>query len=654
MNPKFTPGMLLNCIIYTALLCSLACTPWQKAESQHKKKPNAIKIKEEQLILLDPNKQEKPWHSFDEDLSTAWFPGWKDDYYPAKLFIDLEGKYNLTGIDYHDGKGSFRITIKAGEHAEETKMKLLADINTDKFNVWESLNFESVSARYILITIHTPKGKAPDELVFYGQLVERYVSDAKEIELKYPKFQDVMGINSFPWVNDTLMLPFSSSREYLYWEWMESKQGVNEFSPSRNADFQVTFRSRLDNNIVPIPCVINSPKWIQNAPEGKNKPAFRPKLYEFPANVPVSYKAFARFWYQFAARFGNTHVSPDKQTINTKPFWANAKPNPLISGEGLVKYVEIWNEPNQWWNGPLAKFSPFEYAAMLSACYDGHESTLGSNMGAKNADSTIKVVFGGLAGLNVDYFRSADLWSKMYRKDQKLPADVLNVHHYCNNKGEQKVANAHALPPEECDFLPLLRKTAKDLKRYFPGKELWLSEYGYDTNKSTQSVSAIGSMGVETVQAAWIMRSLLQISASGFDKAHLYAICDFPGGEDAIYMASGVLGQSKEGYPKKEAWFYLMQLRQTLNDYTFVAEKMSDDQVWQFDYKKDNQTIKMVWSATSTDRKLPKYKITIPANVTQVKVRTFNAGRTPDDIILPVSDGSIIIEVSEIPKAVMF
>jgi hypothetical protein len=40
--------------------------------------------------------------------------------------------------------------------------------------------------------------------------------------------------------------------------------------------------------------------------------------------------------------------------------------------------------------------------------------------------------------------------------------------------------------------------------------------------------------------------------------------------------------------------------------------------------------------------------------VTQVKVRTFNAGRTPDDITLPVSGGSIMIEVTEIPKAVMF
>ena len=52
---------------------------------------------------------------------------------------------------------------------------------------------------------------------------------------------------------------------------------------------------------------------------------------------------------------------------------ALASGQPRLSGMGLLEWYEIWNEQNAWWAGRAACFSPYEYAAMPSADYDGHK-----------------------------------------------------------------------------------------------------------------------------------------------------------------------------------------------------------------------------------------------------------------------------------------
>src|SRR5690606_5826169 len=112
---------------------------------------------------------------------------------------------------------------------------------------------------------------------------------------------------------------------------------------------------------------------------------------------PKSYIEFAKLAFQFAARYGNNKkIDPNLVSVVSKPHW---DPNTKKVGLGLVKYIECNNEPDRWWKQTkVAQQSPEEYAANLSAFYDGHKGELGPRVGVKAADPTMKVVIGGLAG----------------------------------------------------------------------------------------------------------------------------------------------------------------------------------------------------------------------------------------------------------------
>src|SRR5690606_12979922 len=194
---------------------------------------------------------------------------------------------------------------------------------------------------------------------------------------------------------------------------------------------------------------------------------------------------------------------------------------PQHSGLGLVKYVENWNEQDKWRRGRAGYLSPYEMAAMCSADYDGHEGSMGSGYGAKNADPNIKFVMGGLTILGLEYIKSMKLWSDTYRTSG-FPADVLNFHHYSNSSGGQDVAMKDGISPEDDSLKYKLKEIVDYRNRYLPGKEIWLSEFGYDTNpNSPQGVKVIGQNDEYEVQAQWLIRSYLEMAAAGIDRAHI-------------------------------------------------------------------------------------------------------------------------------------
>lgn len=93
---------------------------------------------------------------------------------------------------------------------------------------------------------------------------------------------------------------------------------------------------------------------------------------------------------------------------------------PTLSGSGALPWIEVFNEVN-WGASRKAFFSPYEYAAMLSAAYDGHGGALGPGYGARTADPNIKVAMAGLgyvtypAGVMLDYVKSIHYWAQSRR-----------------------------------------------------------------------------------------------------------------------------------------------------------------------------------------------------------------------------------------------
>lgn len=109
---------------------------------------------------------------------------------------------------------------------------------------------------------------------------------------------------------------------------------------------------------------------------------------------PASYTDHGKMMFQFAARYGSTHVDASKLTL--------AAGQPVLSGAGYLRYLESGNEPDNIWaynlGGSAMPQLADEFAAMSSADYDGDQGQLGAGVGAKTADATMKVVMAGLAG----------------------------------------------------------------------------------------------------------------------------------------------------------------------------------------------------------------------------------------------------------------
>src|SRR5690606_28810883 len=117
-------------------------------------------------------------------------------------------------------------------------------------------------------------------------------------------------------------------------------------------------------------------------------------------------------------------------------------------------------------------FTPYEFAAMSSADYDGHKGTLGKTIGLKNADPNSKLVMGGLPRLNLDYIKSLKFWSD-WKRDGSFPFDVINIHHYSNDRGSQRSLGKVGFSPEADSLSLKLKEFVQYRDMVLPDKEIW-------------------------------------------------------------------------------------------------------------------------------------------------------------------------------------
>jgi endoglucanase len=528
--------------------------------------------------------------TFDGDTGTRWFPGYGSLRYPAKLYVDLKGDYTLEKIRVFDFVSSYPVKIYAGLTPVQSSMTTVVDVTLDQYNVWREFP-STIHARYILIELPTPPpttySYAPHEVEIWGTLNTAYPDPDLGYVQPEIKIKDVIGINSYPWTgNDigvgptALIEPFSIVRYYLYWEWFEKSQGSYTWEPAFGGGEWTKMDSRYAElkaaGIRPLPCVFTTPNWVRT---------YETDLHDKPianganAEDPASYIHYARMIFQKAARYGRTVVSDSLLSVNSTPRWEGDPANVKKTGLNLLEYIEIWNEQDKWWKGTPAHFTPFQYAAFLSACYDGHEGALGNNAGIKTADPTMKLVMGGLAALDSNYIKSMNLWFRHNRTDKKFAADVLNFHYYCNSAGTQFDSSAYGVTPESDNFKIRLTNLKTFVNRYIPNVVCWISEFGYDTNLSTQRVPTdIPGLTQYAVQAQWIMRSYFEIIASKFDSAMIYNIYDEVNGggtSTKLYQGSGVLESINTSYHKKPSWYFVSCIKEQLGDYHFDSDLSS-------------------------------------------------------------------------------
>lgn len=556
---------------------------------------------------------------FDGNTATAWFPGWDAAHYPAVVLIDLQKSYFLSHIRIFDGTGKPRLRFY-GQLEAGAPWQSLAEVRLEAYLQW--VEVEAVAeVRWIKIELVDIEGdQVAGEIEFYAnrepQKARPRAADAPPLpeSAAPPLIQAktglaaLLGCNGFHWVPLSLLQPFRLYREYQCWEWMEAEKGLNRFEPTDGAsgNYDTHYRQLKAAGIKPIACINQTPEWLlQDYPKKPSRKDFKPVPRGESTTEPRSYRHFARFLFQLASRYGRARADAQQLTIHSKSRWTGDGPNVPKTGLDLLEYIEVWNEPDKWWSDPEAFFSPDEYAAMLSACYDGHEGRLGAGHGIKKADPSMQVVMAGLSNFNLDYLKGMNDWFKKHRRDKKFAAEIVNFHHYSNKNQALKPNFETGIAPEADQLREKLRALIHYTRQELPGKVFWLSEFGYDTRQnSPQRAEPSATFDAETVQGMWIVRSYIEAIAAGVDAVFVYNIIDEDSEENGLFQSSGLARSAKAGFIPKKAWKMVQELSENLQDAVLTAD-MSAGQLRSYAFEKNGQTFTLSWSLNNTLSGMP-------------------------------------------------
>jgi hypothetical protein len=329
----------------------------------------------------------------------------------------------------------------------------------------------------------------------------------------------------------------------------------------------------------------------------------------------------------YASRYGVNTSVPDY------PVQSGQR---MLKGTGWGNATELFNEANAWWtswNGFWNGKTIFYHQNMV---YDGNKKAF-SNTGAKQADSTIEVLMGGMATDKIDQVASMiDQARKVrgYNADGTInvPFDVINIHIYSSPAGQYATSQLGGLPPEQ-GMAPQLKMFVNLLERKAPHTKLYVSECGWDQNKNSPLHAGVfGSYDREAVGGFWMVREMLVADKIGVDRMTHYTIAQGVQSDtsNATQFATmrliiqpddtvdSVIIRSRQGD-------YMAQFNDALKNYTYsdsIATGVTGVYAYRYTYGDTTKTV--LWSEEQT---------TIVSDTTQFLERT-------GTVSLPVRAGS--------------
>lgn len=465
-------------------------------------------------------------------------------------------------------------------------------------------------------------------------------------------FKHMLGVNGFEWefIKDDssnnfddqkfeLIKTFSGFRHYLDWERIEPRDGAFDMS-----FYDQIYRKTTDAGVEPLMCLQIIPGWMRktyaeyNAADPFNSLRdYSPVPKGSDKGLPASYIDMAKAGFQIAARYGKN--SAIDRSLVKSPSWEQSSPKIALNS---LSYIECSNEPDKDWRGPQAQQTPEQYAAQLSAFYDGHMGTLGKDVGVKTADPQMKVVMAGIAFPNVDFVKRMINWCKANRvKDGKytLCFDVINYHHYSNEN--MKVGKA----PELSDVGTVAAAFVQLSKDNANNAEVWVTECGFDVNpRSPQRAIAIGSKTTYQTQADWTLRTSLLYARKGIKRTFFYMLNDVNIDDATQYASAGLLEKGK----RRLSADYMLQAKNLMGEYSYRNTISADPIVDVY-----GLGAKRIYVLTIPDEKgrSANYTLDLGTAVKEVTLLKLKAGAdqmTSEKVA--VTNGKLVVNVTETPS----
>jgi endoglucanase len=385
------------------------------------------------------------------------------------------------------------------------------------------------------------------------------------------------GVVSAPLFN--AMQSFTQVRHYLDWNKLETTQGDYTFNPAHSGgwNYDAMYKSCSTAGMLVLGDIKTQPVWMTatypaNVQDSENVPV----LYGADFSNPLSYLLQAKVAFQYAARYGsNSAVSSGLLSVDTTIRWTNDPENVVKKALNLIHYVECDNERDKWWKGRIAYQTSYEYAANMSAFYDGNKNTMGAGIGVKNADPNMQVVMGGLASADPSYVHGMIEWCRQNRGlnangGVNLCFDVINYHYYSNN-GVSGGNATIGVAPELSGAFKTAQAFVTMAHQYANNMPVWVTEAGYDVNAgSPQRAPAIGNKTALQVEADWILRTSLMYARAGIARVFFYESYDDNAANPTQYASSGLLNTDQSRRPATD---FMVQTNKLFGSYTFQSSK---------------------------------------------------------------------------------
>ena len=554
-----------------------------------------------------------------------------------EVTLDLGAMHYLDSIYVFFEEAGDAITFETGEPFKYDNTVTYA---CDSMS-WSKVEIKR-QTRYV--NIKFKNGQAPSELAVYGIRTGKYDPINTE-KHDYKNFDYFIGMNGNQKDKSATLKCAPYFRDYINWLWCFNKS-VYPTSPGTtySTDMSSTYNSKYKylteyGITAPVPCFMFTGKDFEVS-----------SIEDYVK--PETYVMYGEFLYQTALRFGynkDYSFQTNKDLIKI----LDAK---RASGfnQNRIQWIEAGNEPNGEGNDG---FSPYELAALTSCSYDGHCNTViaptGSGVGVYNANSNVKMAMAGLAGVGTRYIQAMSFWLKHNRADGKLGLDAFNVHTYCK---KLITYNGYQVYVGVCPEIGKITEYVIELcewrDKYYPDKEVWLTEFGWDTNTSYQTENAChpyADFTAREIQAMWIVRAYFMFAAAGVDRCALYMASDL--GDEATstgkYGTSGVISSSGEF---KDSYYYIYTLRNTMGDMHFAEIIDSgNENVWIYRFENDNgKSCYALWCPTMDDVRVDGYKLNIDGTkATMTEFKNLEISGVSSD--LTVENGVVTVNVSERP-----
>jgi len=218
------------------------------------------------------------------------------------------------------------------------------------------------------------------------------------------------------------------------------------------------------------------------------------------------------------------------------------------SGKNLVSVAELGNEPGSYSDAQFTKVA----RALARGLKDGDPRMLVATANCTPGESD-------------RYAKSLacyEGWMDLI--------DVLNVHVYAIKGSWPNRVRTYPEDPE-CDFLSRVRELVAWRDEHAPGKQVWVTEFGWDAHlpggaplQQGVPIDRRPSTISRVQQAQYLVRGYLLFAASGVDRAYMFWYRD-EGPSKGLHNADGLISAGL----KQPAFFALRSLRRTLGDYRF-------------------------------------------------------------------------------------